>query len=130
MKTIFVILLLMLCGCASRISLTGGDSTWTVLTPATCDTGEAAVTLWRITSRLTGETQEFRLNQAPRKLPIFVKPGAYEVEAGCNRGRNECGNLKGWLHLDGAPTILLSVGPGESLEVDCNAATADLSIRR
>lgn len=130
MRTLLAILLVMLCGCASRISLTGGDSTSAVLSAGTCDSGAPAITLWRVTSRLTGETQEFRLTDPPHSAPVFVKPGSYEIEASCNRGRNECGHLKGWLHLDGAPTISLSVGPGERVQLDCDSATADLVVRR
>src|SRR5688500_15792204 len=110
MRILLAICLLMLCSCASRISLTGGDNISAALTAATCDSGTPAITLWRVTSRLTGESHEFRLTDPPHSTPVFVKPGTYEVEAGCNRGRSGCGHLKGWLHLDGAPTIALSVG--------------------
>ena len=130
MKIFAATCLLVLCGCAARISLTGGANSSAFVGAATCDSGEPAVTFWRITSLLTGETEEFRLTDPPRSAPVYLKPGAYEVEAGCNRGRNECGDRKGWLHLDAAPTIKLSVGPGDRVTLDCNAATAALVIRQ
>lgn len=130
MRTLVAISLFLLCGCTSRISLVGGDDTSAVLAVATCASEEPAVRLWRVTSRATGETRHFPLLDPPHGTPVFLKPGAYEIEAGCNRGRNECGDLKGWLHLDGAPTVKAAFGPGERVQLDCNAATAELIVVR
>lgn len=121
----------MLFGCA-RISLTEGDSGFASIIPAMCDTGEPAVNLMSITSRLTGETRRLPWVKATRTSPIFVKPGTYEIEVGCSRGKTECGLSKGlfWVYMDSGPRVTVSLDASQRVELDCDGANSAIKVLR
>jgi len=77
----------------------------------------------------TGETREFRVGTSDYRHPVYLRPGSYQIEAGCNRSGDQCGFLKGWLHMDRAPTIKARLAPGESLEIECKGASPELILR-
>ena len=130
MKNLLPVCLLILAACSPRITLTETPATSATLKPALCESGEAAVTLWEVTSLLTGESHAFRLGKGAYVGEVYLRPGRYEIEAGCNRGKNACGELKGWFHLDGAPTIRLTLEAGARITLDCEATSAALVVRR
>lgn len=129
MKTVVALCLLLLAGCARHIALEPSPAHSARILLATCPSGEPAVDLWEVRySR--NESRRFRARDKDGLEDVFLRPGAYQVEAGCNRGKTQCGRMKGWLHIDGAPTTRFTVEAGDELVLDCNPETAELVLRR
>lgn len=118
-------------GCA-RISIDQGDHNSAMVLPAKCDSGEPAVYLMSVSSRLTGETKRFPWVDEVRTSPVFVEPGTYEIEVGCSRSRTECGRSQGlpWLYADSGPRVQVSLAAQERVELDCDGATSAIEIRK
>ncbi len=128
MKRCAAIGVLLLAGCGSRFAAVPTSLHTASLVPSQCESGEPAVTLWAITALATGETKEFNLAEPPVSGPVHLRPGRYEIEAGCNRSTDSCGRMLGWVHLDGAPTARVKIAAGEQVRVDCDASTAALKV--
>ncbi len=116
--------LLLLAGCANsgRMGLAATSSLTAALVPARCENGDPATTFWSVRSMLTGE----HLNlMGPNEFSgtVFLKPGNYQLEAGCNRGVRKCGLGRGFAYVDGAPTLRIKAASSSTLFVDCDPSS-------
>ncbi len=83
-----------------------------------------------VTSRLTGDTKRVHWVETPQISPIFVKAGSYEIEVGCNRSENSCDRSKGRVYMDSGPRIIVALRAKDRIELDCDAASGGIEIRR
>jgi len=119
----FLMPAILLSACAARVSLAplGDDSA--TLRSAQCATGGYAVEIDSVTALINGA--EFNNRAGPRGEAQFaalhLRPGRYEIQALCVRGRNGCGlEHAAMIYIDSGPSYRVRATSNASLIADCD----------
>jgi len=115
---------ILISACAARVSPTSLDGGSATLRSAECSTGGYAVEIDSVTALVTGA--EFNNRTGPRGEAQFavlhLRPGRYDIEALCVRGRDGCGlGHAAVLYTDHDPSYRVRVSSGASLVADCES---------